>query len=229
MLDDANTGLRPPESQPQASTQPKQLMWDDEGPFFTKIINTWKMTMFSPIKFFSAVKLTGMGKPLIYALIFGVTGSILNAVWQLLMTKLNIPMFGNQLKFLELFNISPEIYSAAMIVLSPILIIMSLFIWGGILHLSLMILGGTKNGFEATFRSLCYSYSPFILCLLPICGVIVAGIWMIVLVIIGLRETHQSPTWKAVVGYFMPIVLCICLAIGAAIAIPLLIAPKMFS
>jgi hypothetical protein len=38
----------------------------------------------------------------------------------------------------------------------------------------------------------------------------VGGIWSIVLVIIGLKEAHQIPTWKAVLAYFLPLIFCCC-------------------
>ncbi|MFH1230655.1 MAG: YIP1 family protein [Planctomycetota bacterium] len=103
-----------------------------------------------------------------------------------------------------------------------------MFIYSGILHLCLMILGGNKKGFEATFRSIAYSVSPWVFAIVPFCGGVVGYFWAIVTVIIGLKQTHQIPTWKAIVAYFLPMIFCcVCVfvvAIVAAIAIPNLIA-----
>ena len=71
-----------------------------------------------------------------------------------------------------------------------------------------LIVGGNKKGFEATFRSLTYAYSPNVFSFIPFCGGYIALVWQIVIIIIGFKETHQIPTWKAIVACLLPLILC---------------------
>lgn len=213
-------GLRPPSSE---SANPlvtitedpdRPPTWDDEGPFFTRLWNTWKASMFYPNTFFSKTPTDkGIGKPLLYAIIVGSVGVIIGTLWSLLFMALKIPFFGVPMggempeQFAQMQKI--QMYMMlGMAVLSPLFITIGVFVGSGILHLCLMIVGGNKKGFEATFRSVTFAYSPMVFNLIPFCGGYIAGIWAIVLVIIGFKQTHQIPVWKAIVAYLIPTVLC---------------------
>ena len=83
------------------------------------------------------------------------------------------------------------------------------FIGAGILHVCLLITGGEKNGFEATFRVVAYSSGATALFqVLPFCGGIIGGIWALVAQIIGAREMHETTTGKAVVAVLLPLICC---------------------
>lgn len=105
------------------------------------------------------------------------------------------------------FVITPLIM-AGYVLISPPLIAIGVFLGSGIWHLCLMVVGGNKKGFEATFRSVAYANGPMILNLIPFCGGYIGSIWSIIVAIIGFKQTHQIPTWKAVLAYFIPILLC---------------------
>ncbi|MEW6026774.1 MAG: YIP1 family protein [Planctomycetota bacterium] len=211
-------GLRPPASGPSQNVSPT---WDDNGPLFKRLWNTWIATIFRPMTFFSRTPVNaGLGKPLLYAIITGFVGAVGVAFWQVVFTALQIPFFGiQQDKTDEMlpFVITP-LLGVVYVVVSPLFITIGVFIWSGILHLCLMIVGGNKKGFEATFRPVTYAQSPMVFNLIPFCGGHIAGLWAMVLTIIGLKETHQIPVWKAIVAYLIPIVLC-CVCVVIAIMI----------
>jgi hypothetical protein len=101
------------------------------------------------------------------------------------------------------------IWAVAYIVLIPVLVIMGMFIWSGILHLCLMIVGGAKKPFETTFRVVCFSSgSTSLLSMIPICGGWIAGVWNIVLECIGLARSHETDTGKAVLAVLLPMIVC---------------------
>ena len=108
-------------------------------------------------------------------------------------------------------------------IFAPLLIVIGLFIGAGIMHLSLMLVGGNKKGFETTFRVIAYSTSAQVGAIIPLLGGLIAGIWTIVVEIIGLREAHQTTTLKAILAVFLPIIAaCFCCGIvfGFASLIP---------
>ncbi|MFH0888192.1 MAG: YIP1 family protein [Planctomycetota bacterium] len=228
-----NTGLKPPSSEPyfrdtSIPQSPLNQLWDNNCPFFTRLFNTWKKSTFYPVTFFKSIPTdAGLSRPLLYAIITMFIGVTSGIFWNLLFTALQIPFFGMDKKSLEAIPFLQEFMTYIMIgyvILSPIFTAIWMFIFSGILHLCLMILGSNKKGFEATFRSVAYGISPNIFAIVPFCGGMVGGIWGIVTTIIGLKQTHQIPTWKAIVAYFLPMIFCcICVsvaAIVAAIAIP---------
>ena len=95
-----------------------------------------------------------------------------------------------------------------MIFLAPFLIVAGLFIWGGIYHLCLLLLGTQSRGFGITLRAVAYSYGPNLLAIIPFCGGMIGGVWVIVLTILGAFYGHRTDAWRAVVAYLIPIVVC---------------------
>ena len=94
-------------------------------------------------------------------------------------------------------------------VLSPVFVIIGLFIASAILHVLLMIFGGANNGFEASFRVIAYtSGATTLFQLLPLCGWFIAFIWSIAVQIRGAQEIHETDNWRAVLAVLLPLVLC---------------------
>ena len=61
----------------------------------------------------------------------------------------------------------------ATVILAPILVIVILFIWSGIVHLCLMLVGGTgssTSGFEGTFRAISYAQVASLAQIVPVAG-----------------------------------------------------------
>ncbi len=91
------------------------------------------------------------------------------------------------------------VWGIGYILLSSVLVIVGVFIASGILHLCLMILGGAKKSFETTFRGVFFSTgSTYVLFMIPFCGGMIAGVWNIVLEIIGLAaHTRLIPVRRS--------------------------------
>jgi hypothetical protein len=101
------------------------------------------------------------------------------------------------------------IWAVGYILLSPVLVIVFMFIASGILHLCLMIVGGARKPFETTFRVVCFSSgSTSLLSMIPFCGGLISGVWNIVLEIIGVARAHEIDTGKAVLAVLLPIIVC---------------------
>ena len=96
------------------------------------------------------------------------------------------------------------------------MIAVSVFIGSGILHVMLLILGGAARDFEATFRVVCFAEAPYIIGLLPFCGQFIAGVWWIVLCIIGLVHAQRTSGGKAAAAVLLPIVLSAAAAWGSS-------------
>ncbi len=61
-----------------------------------------------------------------------------------------------------------------------------------------------------------FSQATSILFLVPFCGQLVAGIWTLVLYVLGLAEAHQIGHGKATAAVLLPILLVCCCCAGLA-------------
>jgi len=199
---------------------PLKPLWEDQGPFFKRLYSTWKESTFHPIRFFQNMPVdAGIVRPYLYFLITGFIGALAATIW---IAPLYLVMFmplvfagGGVIPIAIIIGML-----AAIVIFSPIISTIMIFIMAGVYHLSLMIFKGNKKGFEATFRSLAYAFgSASIGNLIPFFGGWAAGIWGAVMTIIGFRESHQITTGKAVLAYLVPLFLCMCCAMAIYLSI----------
>ena len=95
-----------------------------------------------------------------------------------------------------------------------------MFIGAGILHVFVRLLGGTQ-GFEATFRIVCYAQAPAIVTAIPCIGPylgFLAGIYACVLEGLGIYRVHEMTPGKAVLAVLAPVILSLIL-VGIVIAV----------
>ena len=116
-------------------------------------------------------------------------------------------------------------------ILIPVAFVLWVAIWlgfnfliAGVHHLVLMMLGGAKKGYDATYKVVCYSYSAQVFNLIPICGGFAVLPFFFVSSIIGLSKVHGIEGWKASVAMLAPYVLCCLMAAGLYIGIIAMVA-----
>lgn len=190
-------------SEPRYGTPWERLM---EIGLWQGIFHTIKSTMFSPKKMYSTMPVKGgLMEPLTFGLLIGSIGSMLSFFYDFLFS-----IFGFE-NFLEgigiVFN-SPVRY-LYFIFLSPLLVILELFISSFIAHLLLIITRGGKNKFEATFRVFAYSQGAMIWSIVPFIGSTVAKVWMTVIQIIGLKEAHEISYTRIIIALIIPFLLIV--------------------
>ena len=105
-------------------------------------------------------------------------------------------------------------------VIAPIFYIVQGFlnpwIFGGIYHLGLSIVGGAKKGYGSTVRVVGYSSAPSVWCFIPVVGWIGAAVLAVVAMVVGIDKTHACGTGKAVLAVFLPgLVLGACICVCA--------------
>jgi hypothetical protein len=191
--------------------------WERRSSWFDlqAIIEMIRNVLVDPVATFKQMKLSGdMASPLVFVLVLGSVGVIISLFWHILLEGFQYLPFR---RGVEEFVISTGMKIVFM-VFSPVLVLIGTFIGAGILHISLLITGGEKNGFEATFRVVAYSSGATALFqILPICGGFIGGIWAIVAQVIGAREMHETTTGKAVLAVLLPLICCCGCIIGLSI------------
>jgi hypothetical protein len=201
-------------------TPTTSIPWEDRGRygFFGALIETTKQLLMTPTDFFKAMPVTGgMGAPLLYAVIVGTMATWVGLLYQAVQTALlgggafRLPSWVAALQGTAVLGI--------VAVMAPLLVVIGVFIGAGISHVILLLFGGARRGFEATFRVMAYSVAPGILAIVPFCGGVVGGVWRLVLQIIGLAEAHGISKGLAAVAVLLPILLvCCCCAAGGFLA-----------
>src|SRR5436190_3818116 len=126
----------------------------------------------------------GLMDPLLFGLIGGCAGTIVSILFQGLMQS--IPGFGGGNDFFRAFGIRSWAFFLIYAVLSPLFLVVGLFIGSAILHLCLMLVGGANRSFETTFRVACFTTGAAnLFSMIPMCGGFIAAIYNIVLQCIG--------------------------------------------
>ena len=201
------------------------LPWDQrrEKGLFNAFIETLQMLLGRPTDAFTAMKREGgLSEPLLYALIGGSFGLIIYLIYSFVFQSLGIFASRNN-PLLHLVGMG--IGWVLLLVFAPLLIAIGVFINAAILHVCLMLVGGARQSFETTFRVVCFSggsVSP--LMVVPLCGVLIVGVWGIVLRCIGLARAHETDTGRAVLAVFLPLIVCCGAGIILAILFPAAIA-----
>jgi hypothetical protein len=144
----------------------------------------------------------------------------IGTLWSILSESIKTTHMQGPTAGLTAFAIS----AFSMLFLVPVILIVSLFLSSGLIHLALMLLGGARQGFAATFSVLSYSQGAAAPCqVVPVCGAIVGPILSLIFSAIGLKKVHDIPTWKAVLAILSPVLFCCaCAAVFGLLGLALL-------
>ncbi len=199
----------------EISSEEKISPWESGRGFFLAYTRTPKEALFSPTRFLKKVSAgEGYWSPLIYGIISGIIGFGVSLVYQWFLFSAFIPP---QIHALIPYNL---ILTLSLIGI-PLMVISSIFIGSAITHLCLMIVGGNKSGYQSTFRAISYSYCAHLFDIVPFIGSFVGSVYMIILIIFGVREGHRITTGKAVLAVLLPLIVVLGLGILAAILLPM--------
>lgn len=181
-----------------------------------------KLFVVAPREAFAQTAKSGdFGSPLLFAIIIGWIGVAVSQIWQLLMGASILSMMPPEMRGYVPFAGGSATGFIVSVVFAPVWIIVALFLWGAILHLCLIIVGGldrSQAGFEGSFRVVAYTTVAQLANLVPVVGSIICLIWSIVLGVIGVQKLHGASQGKAVAAVLIPIVFC-CVCIGLAMTL----------
>lgn len=176
--------------------------------FFPAFFKTLRLSLFRPSDFFGKMRVDNTKGALSFYWINFAALFFPGIIWNILFTPLTLK------------NLSPIQISSAgirvMVTIAGILItwaIMApavLYIHAAIVHLGTLLFNCSKNGFNATLRSVAYASSTNWFSMIPICGFFIAYIWNLVLIIIGICKTQRTSVGRAVGAVVVPIFILAC-------------------
>lgn len=201
----------------EVSTEEKYTPFESGEGFIGAFLKTTWEALFSPTRFFKKASAgEGYWAPLIYGMISGIIGLGGGILWQW--------FFFSQWFPIQKFSDLPYLtYFMIITIALPIMAALSILIGSVITHVCLMIVGGNKKGFQATFRAISYSFGGYLFGILPFIGSPIGGIYTLILTIFGVREGHGISTKRAILAVLLPVIVGIGVGILGAILIPLLL------
>jgi hypothetical protein len=161
---------------------------------------TFKECMQKPDDFFArASHGLNTDPPLLYAMLCGWLGQIGYSVVRLAMKE------------------QPAVILISLATV-PIGVLLSIYVGGGIAHLFARMFGG-QGTYAATCRNWGFCHSPSALGLIPLLGMMVAGVWSIVLEVYAVKHAHRLSGGKAAAAVLLPVGILLVLCCGGAIAL----------
>ncbi len=184
------------------------LPWEHrhERGFFNAFIETLTMVLTKPGTAFSVMRTEGgLGEPLIYAVIGGAIGVIVWFIFSLGFNSLGL-LTPREGRFGPMLGMT---VSSMVFVWRLVMVAVAPFIFAGLVHLSLLLIGSANKTFETTFRVIAFSQgSTAPLQLVPCCGGLIALVWFLVANCIGLARAQEIDTGRATLAVFLPIIVC---------------------
>ncbi len=194
------------------------LPWEHRGErgFFSAIFETIRAVLLEPKVAFAAMQQTGgLGPPLFFFVLIGTVGGAAGILYSAVFHLVESRASPEQQAVAALLTSTVTI--GLTIIILPFFLAALAFLSAGLVHLSLILLGGARRPFEATFRVACYAGgATAVLQLLPICGTIFASVWNFVCMVAGLSEVHGIGRGRAAVAVLLPSILCCGLLLAGA-------------
>ncbi|HEX8312707.1 MAG TPA: GYF domain-containing protein [Chthoniobacteraceae bacterium] len=178
---------------------------------------TMQGVLTKPVETFSGMKREGgLLNPLLFHVLIGTIGGVASLIYQFGFSAMGAAAqqqggAADQLAAMGFGTVGIVAFAIFM----PVILAVMAFIYAGVLHLSLMICGGAKQPFETTFRVNSYaSGAAAALQVVPFCGSIVAGVWWLVAMCIGMARAHEISNGRAIAAVLLPTVVC-CIGVFA--------------
>jgi len=206
--------LYPQEPVPSIQRQAREISpedrcapWESGEGFISAFFRTTRDALFSPTRFFKKVGAgEGYWAPLIYGVIIGIIGFGGSLLWQWLLLSQWVP-------FQRFSDLPYSSYFTLLTIALPLAVAFSICSGSVLTHLSLMIVGGNRKGFEETFRAVSYSFGGSLFGIIPIIGSTIGTLYILILTIIGIKEGHGLSTGRA----FLAVLLSVIIGIGLLI------------
>jgi hypothetical protein len=197
--------------------------------FFGAFFETWKLVATQPQQFFRRVRIDQTGAALLFGVLASTVGHALSAVYNWLSGQQALVAMQSifekapeeQARFLRWYmGLFTGTATLAQVILAPILTLVFIYVGAGILHLLLMLFRGAKRPFDATLTAVAYANGLNLLLAVPGCGHLLALVWGLVVLVIGLGEIQRCGSGKAAAAVLTPVVLlcaCCCAAVGLSV------------
>jgi hypothetical protein len=169
-----------------ALPQPERrgVPWEDpELSGWVGFYRTLRDLLLHPGEFFDNLGPGGWTEPLAFALIVSTAGLLAALFWHFLILAGAV---GDTSGPVSSLNLGTGALLGLMIV-SPLLVLVDLAV-GSLCWWGSVALSGAGRDFTPAWRIFCYAHGGLVLALIPLLGMLLAGVWILVLLYIGAKE-----------------------------------------
>ena len=197
------------------------LPFEDTGRSFLEgLLQTVMLLVTNPKEAFARMTPESMlGRALFYGVLLAWFGTFCGLVWNMLFgeafSSFMPAEYQDQWGMMGTTGFGQFVI---MMVISPVLTLIWLFVLGAVVHVFLMMFGGANKGFSTTIKVVAYAETAQLAAVVPIVGGLAAFFWWIALSIVGLAEAHGTSLGKAAGAVLAPVLLCcVCLIVGVVL------------
>ncbi|WP_209630377.1 YIP1 family protein [Methanofollis sp. W23] len=153
----------------------------------------------NPVDTFQATKDDDLGEVITYFVVL----LLINAVLSGLLMMVGVGAFADVPGMGAGIGVATVIVAIIAVIVAGII---GIFIAGLILHLFVLLLIG-GNGVGQSIKAMAYGATPgMLLGWIPIVNLL-AGLWSVVLYILGVRELHETTTGRAAAAVLLPVII----------------------
>jgi hypothetical protein len=172
---------------------------------------TWAGASLAPRRFFTAMPASGsLGPAILYYLSIGIAVAGAQLFWAMIR--------GPDTADDAIVTVGPW-DPLVDFLMSPLYLMLSLFVAAGVVHVLLRLMGGAGGDYRRTLRVFAFAYSPQILGVIPVAGVVVGFVWMVIVAIVGVREAHDTTTARSAVAILIPLLIALAFVIVAQLIV----------
>jgi hypothetical protein len=185
------------------------LPWERKGSLAPiRFLQTAALVAFRPHRAFERMRQGGSYRgPMLYSAIgffIGLLGLTCIEVLVLYFTLENLPLPPETIELIK--KLLPIALVAAAVIGVPLMATLGNLIGAGMLHVALLISGGSQQSFATSFRIVCYVQPSLMWLLFIPGGSFFLTIWTLIVSIIAVRQAHEVPLGRAVVAVLLPLV-----------------------
>ncbi len=179
---------------------------------------------FRPGELFADMAPTGgIGPAFLFLALVAIPANLASSLWNFLSGFVTGPLLEPLIR--DVYDpISPDLSDAVVqrslrpgvldlvsgALLGPVFVIIFAVFTALIVHLGLMMVGGARNGIEATLKGTLYSFGCVFLLVVPLLGGLWT-IWVLVVLVFALMRLHGASGWQATFGVLWgPLAGCCC-------------------
>lgn len=192
-------------------------------------VDTWKLACLQPAEFFRSVRVGAPGSAVLFGVIAMTIASWFQTLYGALMGAATRGMVQEMLRqvpqgsqFQDTWMVNwmagATVFGViAQLAAAPFLAAIWIFVWTGVYHVFLLVLGAAPRGFEATLTVVGYASGAMLIGAAPVPGLanLVGMVWFAFAAAAGFREAQRTTSgkaWAVLVLPFLAACLCCCAA-----------------
>ncbi len=198
--------------------------------FFAGFLQTWKLVATQPEPFFSRVRKDQPWSAILFGVVASTVGNAAASLYAwltgqqaiLAIQQLVEKMPEDQARIARLYEQAlsgPAVLAQALA--APLVTFVLIYVVSAVVHLLLVLFRGAGRGFEATLTAVAHASGLLLLLAVPGCGGLLAGVWGLVTLVIGLGAIQRCGTGKAAAAVLAPLALaCVCCCGVLGLSVP---------